>query len=87
MNRELAAQKIRACLESRIARLLECQPSDLSHLRIGTLVHTIFLLRGDSEELGGFNTSMKALLDLLGYEVVWDTEKPKNEAQTPTVIN
>lgn len=27
-------------------------------MKIGTLVHMLFLLYGDTEEVGGFNTSM-----------------------------
>jgi len=56
-----------------------------------TLVHFLFLLRGSSEELGGFHTSMSAVLQLLGDEIVWDV-KPKEEpdateSQKDEVIN
>jgi len=88
MNRELAAQKIRSCLESRIASVLECQPSDLPHLKLGSLLHFAFLLKGHSEELGGFHTSMHALLDLLGHEIVWEIEPElKPEPAQKVVIN
>ena len=58
MDKKLAAQKIRARLERRIATFLGCEVGDLPRMKIGTLVHTIFLLYGDTEEVGGFNTHL-----------------------------
>jgi len=71
MNKELAAQKIRARLEKRLANFLGCEVGDLPRLKIGTLVHTLFLLLGDSEELGGFHTSMSGLMLILSHEILW----------------
>ncbi len=57
-------------------------------MKLGTLVHTLFLLLGDSEELGGFHTSMDGVLQLVGREIVWDIEPKAEEAETPKeVIN
>lgn len=78
------AGKIRSILERRVAQALECKPSELPHLGLGTLLHFIFLLKGDSEELGGFHTSMHALLTLLGHETVWEIEKEESEESAPT---
>jgi hypothetical protein len=55
-------------------------------MKLGTLVHTLFLLLGDSEELGGFHTSMDGLLQLVGREIVWDIEPKVEEAETPKVV-
>ena len=55
-------------------------------MKLGTLVHTLFLLLGDSEELGGFHTSMDGVLQLVGREIVWDVEPQREEAETPKVV-
>ena len=55
-------------------------------MKIGTLVHMLFLIWGDSEELGGFYTSMDGVLRILGNEIVWDVEPKTEEAETPKVI-
>jgi hypothetical protein len=86
VNKKLAAQKIRARLERRIANYLGCEVGDLPRMKIGTLVHTLFLLYGDTEEVGGFNTSMSGVLQILGNEVVWDVEPKIEEAETPKVV-
>ena len=78
MDNKLAAEKIRARLEKRLATFLGCEKRDLPRMKIGTLIHTIFLLLGDTEELGGFYTSMSGVLQIVGHEVVWDID-PKNE--------
>jgi len=86
VDKKLAAQKIRARLERRLATFLGCEAGDLPRLKLGTLVHTLFLLWGDSEELGGFHTSMSSILQILSHEIVWDLE-PKEEKKEATVIN
>ena len=86
MDKKLAAEKIRARLEKRLANFLGCEVGDLPRLKLGTLVHTLFLLLGDSEELGGFYTSMDGLLQLVGREIVWDVEPKTEEAETPKVV-
>ena len=82
MDKKLAAQKIRARLERRLATFLACEPGDLPRMKLGTLVHTLFLLWGDSEELGGFHTSMAGMMQILSHEIVWDIE-PKEAEETP----
>jgi hypothetical protein len=86
VDKKLAAQKIRARLERRIANFLGCEVGDLPRVKLGTLVHMLFLLFGDTEELGGFNTSMSGVLQILGNEVVWDVEPKIEEAETPKVV-
>jgi len=88
LDKKVAAEKIRARLEKRLAAFLCCEVGDLPRMKLGTLVHTLFLLLGDSEELGGFHTSMDGVLQLVGREMVWDIELKAEEAETPReVIN
>ena len=86
MDKKLAAQKIRARLERRLATFLGCELGDLPRMKIGTLIHTSFLLWGDGEELGGFHSTMSGVLQILSNEIVWDVE-PKEETKEATVIN
>ncbi len=86
VDKKLAAEKIRARLEKRLATFLGCELLELPRLKIGTLVHTLFLLLGDSEELGGFNTSMGGLMQILSHEILWDIEPKTEEAETPKVV-
>jgi hypothetical protein len=86
VDKKLAAQKIRARLERRIATFLGCEVGDLPRMKIGTLVHMLFLLFGDTEDLGGFSTSMSGMLQILTNEVVWDIEAKVEEAETPKVV-
>jgi hypothetical protein len=89
LDRKLAAEKIRARLERRLATLLACEAKDLPPLRLGELVHLSFLLWGDSEELGGFNPTIHAVVEIVGGEILW--ESPKAEAtettETKVVVN
>jgi hypothetical protein len=86
VDKKLAADKIRARLEKRLAHFLGCEAVDLPRMKLGTLVHTAFLLWGDGEELGGFHTTMSGVLQILGDEVVWDAEPKTEEAETPKVV-
>jgi hypothetical protein len=88
VDKKLAAAKIRARLEQRVASVLGCQPHELPHMKIGSLAHFAFLLEGTSQTIGGFDTTMRALLDLLGHEIVWEIE-PEHKAETPegTVVH
>jgi len=86
VDKKLAADKIRARLERRLATFLSCEVGDLPRMKIGTLVHTSFLLWGDGEELGGFHTSMGGLMQILSHEILWDIE-PKAEETPREVIN
>ncbi len=87
MDKKLAAEKIRARLEKRLATFLACELGDLPRMKIGTLIHMLFLLWGDSEELGGFHTSMGAVLQILSHEIVWDVKPKAEEAEPKVVIN
>jgi len=86
VDKKLAAEKIRARLEKRLATFLGCELQELPRMKLGTLVHTLFLLLGDSEELGGFYTSMDGVLQLVGREIVWDVGPKTEEAETPKVV-
>jgi hypothetical protein len=87
MDKKLAAEKIRARLEKRLATFLSCELHQLPRMKLGTLVHTLFLLWGDSEELGGFHTSMGGVLQILSHEIVWDIEPKGTEEAPREVIN
>jgi hypothetical protein len=58
-------------------------------MKIGTLIHTSFLLWGDGEELGGCHSTMMGVLQILSNEIVWDVEPKMEEVETPkaAVIN
>ena len=86
MDKKLAAEKIRARLERRLATFLSCEVGDLPRMKLGTLVHTSFLLWGDGEELGGFHSTMSGVLQILSNEIVWDVEPKAEEAETPKVV-
>jgi hypothetical protein len=81
VDKRLAAERIRARLERRLVTFLACEVKDLPRLRLGELVHTLFLLWGDGEEMGGFNPTMHAITQILSREIVW--EQPKVEEETP----
>ena len=89
MDKKLAAEKIRALLEGRIARLLCCDVGDLYSMKIGSMAHFLFLLVGDSEVMPGFNTALTALRDLIGFELMWSvkTDPAKVEEVPKVVIN
>jgi hypothetical protein len=87
VDKKIAAEKIRTRLEKRLANFLGCEVGDLPRMKLGTLVHTLFLMLGDSEELGGFHTSMDGVLQLVGREIVWDIVETKpEETETPKVV-
>jgi len=86
VNKKLAAEKIRARLEKRLATFLGCELRELPRMKLGTLVHTSFLLWGDGEELGGFHSTMAGVLQILSNEIVWDVEPKAEEAETPKVV-
>jgi len=86
VDKKIAAERIRARLEKRLATFLGCELLELPRLKIGTLVHTLFLLLGDSEELGGFNTSMGGLMQILSHEILWDIEPKTEETEKPKVV-
>jgi hypothetical protein len=87
VDKKIAAEKIRARLEKRLANFLGCEVGDLPRMKIGTLINTLFLLLGDTHELGGYFASMDGTSKILGNEIVWDIETPKaEEAETPKVV-
>jgi hypothetical protein len=88
VDKKIAAEKIRALLEGRISRLLGCDAGDLRSMRIGSMAHFLFLLVGDSEVMPGFNASLTALRDLIGFELMWSVEKTEaaNAEEAPKVV-
>jgi len=86
VDKKLAAERIRARMERRIATFLGCEVGDLPRMKIGTLVHIHFLLFGDTEDLGGFSTSMSGVLQILGNEMVWDLETKVEEDMPKAVV-
>jgi hypothetical protein len=83
-DKKLASERIRVRLEKRVALLLGCQPGELPRMKIGTLAHFLFLLEGCDQTIGGFETSMHALITLLGHETVWaDPNKIEEEDKPP----
>jgi hypothetical protein len=88
VDKKLAAEKIRARLEKRLATFLACEVGDLPRMKLGELVHLSFLLWGDGEEMGGFHPTMSGVFQLVGRDIVWDIEPTVEEAPTPReVIN
>ena len=86
MDKKIAAERIRARLEKRLATFLECEVGDLPRFKIGTLINTLFLLYGDTHELGGYFASIDGVLKILGNEIVWDIEPKAEEAETTKVV-
>ena len=84
--KRVVADKIRTLLEARLVRLLGCEAGDLHSMKLGSLAHFLFLLIGDSETMGGFNTSLTTLRDLVGYELMWSVKETAN-AEEKVVIN
>ena len=82
MNKKLAAERIRARLENRLAKFLTCEVKDLPPLRLGELIHTSFMLWGDGEEMGGFNPTIHAIVEIIGREILWELPKAE-ETETP----
>jgi hypothetical protein len=86
VDKKLIAQKIRARLEKRISLVLGCEACELPHMKIGNLAHFTFLLEGTEQTIGGFETTMRALIDLLGHEIVWEiTPEPKPEPEKAAI--
>ena len=83
-GKKLAADKIRALLEARVARMIGCDANDLHWMKIGSMAHFLFLLVGDSEVMPGFNAAVTALRDLIGLELMWSVEAEETPKQ---VIN
>ena len=86
LNQKIAADRIRQHLERRLAQLLDCEPSALPRLKIGTLIHTIYTLAGDQQSLAGFSTTMSGILHLIGFNLTWDVDE-NEETKPAEVIN
>jgi len=85
VDKKLAAERIRARLENRLAKFLCCEAKDLPPLRLGELVHTSFLLWGDGEEIGGFNPTIHTLVQIVGKDILWELPKVE-DAETPKAL-
>ena len=87
MDKKIAAEMIRARLEKRLANFLGCEVGDVPRMKISTLINILFLLLGDTHELGGYFASMDGTLKILGNETVWDIVETKpEEAETAKVV-
>ena len=78
MDKIRLADNIRRHLERRIAFLLDLKPQELPKMKLGTLIHLLFALCGDLEEVGGFRTTIQAVLQLVGHQIVW-ADPPERE--------
>jgi hypothetical protein len=88
VDKHAAARRIRKRLEQRLANFLGCESHDLAPLKLGTLIHALFLFEGDTEVLPGFNTAMGAILQLLGKDIVWmDVSEKTEESEEKVVVN
>ena len=59
-DKRAVAGRIRKRSEQRLSNYLKCEPQDLGRLKLGTLIHALFLFEGDTEVLPEFNTAMGA---------------------------
>lgn len=71
MDKTRVAEAIRKHLERRLAAALKCEPQDFRNQKLGSLVHLCFLAHGDGESIGGFFSTIQAVLDLIGSELTW----------------
>jgi hypothetical protein len=86
VDKKLAAEKIRARLEKRLANFLGCEVGDLPRIRLGELIHLAFAIWGEEETLGGFQATFSAVSRLVSREILWDLEEPKKEETEPKVV-
>jgi hypothetical protein len=86
VDKKLAAEKIRARLEKRLANFLGCEVGDLPRIRLGELIHLAFAIWGEEETLGGFHATFSAVGRLVSREILWDLEPKSEEAETPKVM-
>ena len=84
MDKRVAAERIRARLENRLGRFLACEAGELPKLRLAELVHVAFLFWGDGEEMGGFNPTTRAIVEIVGREILWELPKSKEPEETET---
>ena len=83
------AAALRKHLERRLAFALKCEPQDFRNQRIGSLINLCFLVHGDGESIGGFFSTMQAVLDSIGSDLTWQTPEVEEEpkAEEKEVIN
>jgi len=86
LDKRVASEKLRTCLEKRLAAFFSCDVGSLPRLRLGEIVHLMFLLWGSEETLGGFHGSINAVLQLIGREILWEAVEPKAEETEPKVV-
>lgn len=89
MDKKLAAEKIRARLEKRVATLLGCEVNDIPLMRLGALVNVLFCLVGDAHELGSYFATCEGLSKVVGRDLFWDEPEQKTqegEAPIPKVL-
>ena len=88
-KRRVIAAALRKHLERRLASQLDCAVEDLRSLKLGTLVHLLFVICGDLESIGGFHTTIHGFIALVG-DVLWEpveVEETEAEGTTKEVIN
>lgn len=85
-DKQAVAGKIRTVLEKRLGTLLGCNAKELPKMRLGELVHLAFLL-WDGEEIGGFNPTVSAVLQLVGREIMWMKVEEEPSAEEKVVVN
>lgn len=89
MDRTCVAAALRKHLERRLAFALKCEPRDFNHIKLGALVNLCFLVHGDGESIGGFYSTMQAVLDLIGGELTWaqpvSDEEPVGEKKQEVI--
>lgn len=71
VDRTRVAEALRRHFERRLAAALKCEPQDFRNHRIGSLINLCFLVHGDGESIGGFYSTMQAVLDLIGNDLTW----------------
>jgi hypothetical protein len=86
MDKKLAAEKIRAKLEKRVANLLCCEESDLPPMRLGALVNVLFCLVGDAHEVGSYFATCEGLCKLVGRDLWYEPEQTQEGEALPKVI-
>lgn len=83
------AANIRKHLERRLAFALKCEPRDFNHIKLGALVNLCFLVHGDGESIGGFYSTMQAVVDSIGNDLTWaqpvSDEEPVGEKKEEVI--
>ncbi len=64
-------------VRSRVAFALQLEPTDLSEMTLGKALNLLFLLRGQTQELGEYMPSLTAIYALIGVDAVWVPQAEK----------